>query len=197
MDLKMIAQAERDRVDMETVVSLYGYKVDRHGFMPCPFHNEKTASFRVYPGRGGCHCFGCGFGGSIIDFVMKHENCGFADAVIAIDRVMNLGLVDHHEDPITARVRMRLQHSLDNFTDAVIAYCDAVVNTHRSEQDRMFKRHRELEEKIETDKQSLTADEWTEFVAWSEDDYYTEYLIEKIRDFEEEVLAWRREKRTM
>lgn len=196
MDLKQVAQAERDRVDMETIVALYGYKPDRHGFMPCPFHSEKTASFRVYKGRGGCHCFGCGFGGSIIDFVMKHENCGFADAVVAIDRVLNLGLIDHHEDPAEARVKMRIQHQLDLFVDAVIAYCDAVIGVRRSEQDRMFKRHRELEEKIAQDKQSVTTAEWTEYLAWDEDDYYTEYLIETVREFEAEVLAWRRARRT-
>lgn len=197
MDLKLIAQAERDRVDMETLVALYGYKPDRHGFMPCPFHAEKTASFRVYKGRGGCHCFGCGFGGSIIDFVMKHEGCGFADAVIAIDRVFNLGLIDHHEDPFDARVKMRIQHQLDLFVDAVIAYCDALIAVKRCEQDRMYKRHQELEERCIQGKQAVTADEWTELLAWEDDDDYTEYLIETVREFEEEVLAWRRERRTM
>ena len=47
----------------------------------CPFHDEKTASFRVTPSKGFYHCFGCGEGGDVIRFVEKINNLGFADAV--------------------------------------------------------------------------------------------------------------------
>mgnify|MGYP001470473219 CR=1 FL=1 len=47
----------------------------------CPFHDEKTPSFNVRPSYGTFHCFGCGEGGSVIDFVMKIENIGFVEAV--------------------------------------------------------------------------------------------------------------------
>lgn len=40
----------------------------------CPFHNEKTPSFHVRPEKQTFHCFGCGVGGSVIDFVSKKEN---------------------------------------------------------------------------------------------------------------------------
>ena len=40
----------------------------------CPFHNEKTPSFTVYPENGSYYCFGCGQGGDVITFVMKNEN---------------------------------------------------------------------------------------------------------------------------
>ena len=50
----------------------------------CPFHGEKTPSFRVSPSRRMYHCFGCGAGGSAIDFVMASENLEFGAAVEAL-----------------------------------------------------------------------------------------------------------------
>jgi DNA primase len=47
----------------------------------CPFHSEKTPSFNVHPGKGLFKCFGCGVGGSIFDFVMRIEGCGFPESV--------------------------------------------------------------------------------------------------------------------
>jgi DNA primase len=47
----------------------------------CPFHNEKTPSFMVSPDRQSFHCFGCGKGGSVIDFVMEYEHVDFVEAL--------------------------------------------------------------------------------------------------------------------
>ncbi|MCE1173565.1 MAG: DNA primase [Propionibacteriales bacterium] len=47
----------------------------------CPFHEEKTPSFHVTPARGYYHCFGCGEGGDVFDFVQKINNVTFTEAV--------------------------------------------------------------------------------------------------------------------
>lgn len=47
----------------------------------CPFHQEKTPSFVVYPESNSFYCFGCNEGGGVIDFVMKIENVAFPEAV--------------------------------------------------------------------------------------------------------------------
>ncbi len=47
----------------------------------CPFHNEKTPSFSVSTSKGIYKCFGCGEGGNAIDFVMKHEQFTYVEAL--------------------------------------------------------------------------------------------------------------------
>lgn len=47
----------------------------------CPFHDEKTPSFHVTPARGYFHCFGCGEGGDVFDFVQKINHVSFSEAV--------------------------------------------------------------------------------------------------------------------
>lgn len=46
----------------------------------CPFHHEKSPSFFVNDAKGFAHCFGCGWHGDVIRFVMDREGCGFRDA---------------------------------------------------------------------------------------------------------------------
>ncbi|MBE8233277.1 MAG: hypothetical protein HAW67_06025 [Endozoicomonadaceae bacterium] len=47
----------------------------------CPFHAEKTPSFYVDESKSACHCFGCGAGGGIIDFIQEYESLTFPDTI--------------------------------------------------------------------------------------------------------------------
>ena len=47
----------------------------------CPFHNEKTPSFTVFPATKSCYCFGCGSGGDVITFIMRTENLDYVEAL--------------------------------------------------------------------------------------------------------------------
>ncbi len=56
----------------------------------CPFHNEKTASFKVSETKGIYKCFGCGKGGDAIAFIMEHDKVEFMEAVKIGARKLNL-----------------------------------------------------------------------------------------------------------
>jgi len=47
----------------------------------CPFHEERTPSFNVTPGKELYHCFSCGAGGDVIKFIMELEHLAFAEAI--------------------------------------------------------------------------------------------------------------------
>ena len=47
----------------------------------CPFHDERSPSFHVTPARGLYYCFGCGEGGDVVDFLMKHDHLSFTEAI--------------------------------------------------------------------------------------------------------------------
>ena len=73
----------KSRNDIESVVSSY-ITIKRGGRNPkglCPFHNEKTPSFTLYPENGSFYCFGCGTGGDVIRFIRLIENLDYIDAV--------------------------------------------------------------------------------------------------------------------
>lgn len=70
--------------DLVSLIEGYGVKLSKQGtdyFGLCPFHNEKSSSFTVNPGKGFYHCFGCGAHGDPIAFVQEFEGVGFRDAV--------------------------------------------------------------------------------------------------------------------
>lgn len=69
--------------DIISLVSSYVHlKKSGSGYMACcPFHREKTPSFHVSGEKQLYHCFGCGVGGSVIQFVMAAENLDFPDAL--------------------------------------------------------------------------------------------------------------------
>ena len=50
----------------------------------CPFHSEKTPSFTVNPEKRFFYCFGCGAGGSAINFMMRFNNLSFTEAVVQL-----------------------------------------------------------------------------------------------------------------
>ena len=93
-----LAQEIKDRVRISDVLALYHLEPGRAGFIHCPFHSgDRDASLKVYPEQNSWHCFGCGKGGSVIDFVMEMERCGFRQAAAKLDSDFRLGLIEQKQ----------------------------------------------------------------------------------------------------
>ena len=67
------------KYSMRDIVEQYGFRVDRAGFIHCPFHTgDKGASLKVY--KDSFHCFGCGANGDIFSFIQLIDHCDFKTA---------------------------------------------------------------------------------------------------------------------
>ncbi len=105
-----------DRNDIVDVVGSYVRLTKRSGsnlFGLCPFHSEKTPSFSVSPDRQIYHCFGCGKGGGVINFIMEIENLSFPDAVAFLARRAGMELPAENEDAQRSRRRRERLLSLN------------------------------------------------------------------------------------
>ena len=96
------------RNDIEEVVGQY-VKLRRTGRTMtglCPFHNEKTPSFVVYPDTQSFYCFGCGAAGDVIGFVRKYNNLGYVESVKPLASRAGMPLPEESDHEATARQRL-------------------------------------------------------------------------------------------
>lgn len=96
------------RNDIEEVVSQY-VKLRRTGRTMtglCPFHNEKTPSFVVYPDTQSFYCFGCGAAGDVIGFVRKYNNLSYIESVKQLASRAAMPLPEENDHEATARQRL-------------------------------------------------------------------------------------------
>ncbi|OGG72971.1 DNA primase [Candidatus Kaiserbacteria bacterium RIFCSPLOWO2_01_FULL_53_17] len=102
------------RLDIVELIQAY-IRLQKAGMnwkAPCPFHSEKTPSFVVSPSRQIWHCFGCGKGGSHIDFVMETEGLEFRDALELLAK--RAGVTLRREDPRLRSERSRIYQLLED-----------------------------------------------------------------------------------
>ena len=125
-------------VSMPEMMEHYGFSLNRSGFCKCPFHSERSASFKAYPGQRGYYCFGCGAHGSVIDFVMRFFGISFGDSIKKINEDFSLGL------PIGEKLDRRKQLEMNR---------------------QAFMRKREVEEE-KAEQERLDNAYWTAFDEW-------------------------------
>ena len=104
-------QEVSDRNDIADVVSGYVRLNKKSGanlFGLCPFHSEKTPSFSVAPDKQIYHCFGCGKGGGVFNFIMEVENLTFPESVEFLAKRVGLQVPEENRDDPESRRREQL-----------------------------------------------------------------------------------------
>ncbi len=114
----------------------------------CPFHNEKTPSFSVSPGKQIFHCFGCGKGGNVFRFIMDIEGVSFLEAVERLAKRANVTLP---EKEMTAAQRAKLEQrkrylKINNF--AARYYQKILLETEAGRPYREYLQKRQIDEEI-------------------------------------------------
>ena len=74
----------------------------------CPFHNEKTPSFNIYPENGSFYCFGCSAGGDVISFIMRIERLDYIEAVRFLAQRAGMQMPEKGIDDSMSKLRARI-----------------------------------------------------------------------------------------
>jgi len=108
-------EALKSRLDIVDVVGSY-VELKRSGAnfkAPCPFHDEKSASFMVNAQRQRYHCFGCGVDGDAIKFTMEYEKLSYPEALEKLAASVNFTL--HYTDNNERKERSNLLETLSGW----------------------------------------------------------------------------------
>ena len=88
----------------------------------CPFHDEKTPSFTVSPGKGFYHCFGCGAHGTAVGFLMEFDHMSFVEAIESLASSMGVEVPRSESDKPARRY-----DELFSLMDSVARYWQAAM----------------------------------------------------------------------
>ena len=125
-----------ENIDIVSLVSEY-VKLEKRGqnyLGLCPFHNEKTPSFTVSPEKKIAHCFGCGKGGNIFQFVSLIENITYNQAIVKLGT--RLGLDIESNSNKEERYDLNNEHDLMYYGHMLLAdyYNYILMNTKEAEE---------------------------------------------------------------
>lgn len=187
MTIRDAADEIKRVVSSADVAALYGYKPDRGGYIGCPFHGEKTPSLRLH--KSGWYCYGCHQGGSVIDFVMRHEDCTFVTAVKAIDKHMNLGLIDDGPKSLQKAMQERQERQVWEKARADrIAALEADIRHKDEEQSMWWVIYQSV---FATPQAERTSQQWFDMAEAKSQCEIIEDEKQQLRKRLEEVRAWR------
>ena len=168
----------KGKLSIKDVVESY-VKLEKAGVNykgKCPFHNEKTPSFFVSPGRETFHCFGCGKGGDIFTFVEEIEGVEFKEALKTLAERAGVHLEARF--PIGGSQSSEVSKLRDIMSMSVDFYQESLT---RSEQAKNYLKERGLtDESIHTFKLGFAPVGWRNLSIYLKAKGYSEVDAEKV-----------------
>ena len=147
--------------DILDVVGEY-VKLERKGknyFGICPFHREKTASFSVDNTKQMYYCFGCGKGGSVIQFVMETENLEYIEAIKFLAERARITLPEGESEEDKKRA-LKIQEIIKINTEAARFYHEQLNSTKSSDAKLYLKKRKVSEGIVKKFGLGYSANEW-------------------------------------
>lgn len=187
MTIREAADIIKDRVSARDVAALYGYKANSGAYIGCPFHGEKTPSLKLH--KSGWYCYGCGAGGSVVDFVMMHDGCTFPMAVKALDDRFCLGLIDNGKRTLTSLLSERkARQDFDREKAELVQAVQELIEDAEAELRMWWQVYNDA---LSTPKAVRTAKQWFDIENAREWCQYYEMQVNDLRESIQEVKAWR------
>jgi len=124
-----VADEIKQRLDVVSVVGAYAplSRAGRNLKALCPFHQEKTPSFYVFPETQTWRCFGaCGTGGDLFSFVMKKEGIDFGEALRVLAAKAGVALEERRVSPEAQEQHARLKEVVQS---AAIFFHNTLLNS--------------------------------------------------------------------
>lgn len=182
----MISQELKDRIreanDIVDIISQYvSLKQAGKTFKGlCPFHQEKTPSFIVNPDKQFYHCFGCGAGGDVFEFMMRKEGLSFMEALRQLAQKARIPLPDQEDSEAGAeadRIRRQLYQVM---AWAAERFRQAYRNPKAGKEARDYLASRKLApETIERFGLGWAPVGWDNLIKAGRRDHYSEELLER------------------
>ena len=170
----------RQKVDIVSVISEYlPLKKSGSNFRAlCPFHSEKTPSFMVSPAKQIYHCFGCGEGGNVFNFVMKYEHLDFPDAVRKIANKVGVRIPETYYPDKRKESLFNQLYKINQ--EALRFYNSYLINSDEAKKARDYLRDRGFDSKtIDSFKLGYAPGKWGALFNYLKKKGYASELIEK------------------
>ena len=148
----------------------------------CPFHEEKTPSFKVNPAKGIYKCFGCGKGGDAISFAMDIESVSYVEAIRSLARRFNVEIEETETDLKEEQLRQSEKEGVQ--IAAGFAQDFFVRNLHETEEGRSIGLAYFLERGLRQDVVKsfglgYAPDQWDGLLKEAESKQYSRQMLEK------------------
>lgn len=169
----------RDKADIVEIINSYIplRKSGRNFKAVCPFHHEKTPSFMVGPDKQIFHCFGCGEGGNVFNFVMKYERLDFREALEVVAKKIGFNIPQNK----TEYKESSLINKLFSLNDLAVGfYHSALLQSPQADTARKYLKARAIT--AETVKQfqlGYSLPSWEDFRMFAKKKGFSDELLEK------------------